>query len=235
MGQCFVERTGRQRFLLHRREGVRSVGDSEFRHRRVFSSRQVGHPHESEQRRPLIPTAGRDVHLDLGGGELQLRLLWLGHAQSRQLVPMSRPILLPCRNRKPRRYVEPTAHWTCRTEERAGGYAAERAERDPVTPEQDHSCCGRRDDRSADRGQLVDRRLCQLAVVRRGRIPRRLHHRAVDASHPVPDLRRADGRHHRRQPGHRLPVPPAVPADVARAAEPRALPADRSSRASGWS
>ena len=39
---------------------------------------------------------------------------------------------------------------------------------------------------------------------------------------------------HRRQHGRGLPAATAVPADVGRAAEPRALPGRCSSRASGW-
>ncbi len=65
------------------------------------------------------------------------------------------------------------------------------------------------------------------AVVPQRRLHAGLHHRPDDPAAAVRRLRAAHGGHRRRQRRHRLPGAPAVPADVAGAAEPRALPRRR--------
>ena len=73
-------------------------------------------------------------------------------------------------------------------------------------------------------GELVRRRVHQLALVRLGRVPSGLQHHLLDPRRLVLHLRLHHGGRYRRQPGHRLCGPSTVSAVVGRAAEPRAVP-----------
>ena len=84
----------------------------------------------------------------------------------------------------------------------------------------------RRPDRAADPAGEVVRRLHQLPVVRRGRSPQRLQHDALDRSTLFFIFGVLMALIIGAQHGGRLPAAAAVPADVARAAEPAELRAD---------
>jgi hypothetical protein len=81
--------------------------------------------------------------------------------------------------------------------------------------------------RPAPAGRRHHLALHRPAVVRQRRLPRGVHHRPDDPAAAVHRVRPADGAHRRGQRRAGLPAAAAVPADVARAAEPRALPGRR--------